>query len=45
VAARAGQAEWRLDVLLEDTRQYDDAIAFIGGSVDRLVDWIVRLGG
>jgi hypothetical protein len=31
VAARAGQAEWRLDVLLEDTQQYDDAIRFIGG--------------
>ncbi|KAI8469810.1 MAG: hypothetical protein J3K34DRAFT_511770 [Monoraphidium minutum] len=29
VAGRAGRPEWRLDVLLEDTRQYDDAIAFI----------------
>jgi len=41
VAARAKQAEWRLDVLLEDTQQFDDAIAFIGEPVGWLLGCLV----
>ena len=39
VAARAQRAEWRLEVLLDDARRYDDAIAFIGAALRRCGAW------